>query len=290
MRRITDQGLRVTTGANEQELFALIDLLADKDPTVRARLIPHLLKHGDHAITALVNSNRTGSHAIHIADALTQVRQTNTFAALDKYGQAGSDAPVEDGALLIAQLINPDLDPSPVRATLDDLASSAPTLVHHNDPNTSLAAFAVYMRKTCEFSGNTLNYTDPANSLIDRVLDRRVGLPITLCVIYLAIASRLDLPLEGIGLPGHFVVRQPGIKDLGYLDPFNQSQPINESSCREIVERLGFTMGQGDLVASSPQETTARITRNLVMAYRKDSNKALEHVVLRAHRHLDPTR
>lgn len=276
--------------STDQELSALIDLLADKDLTVRARLIPHLLKHGDRAIEALVSSDRTGSHAIHIADALTQVRQTNTFAALDKYGRAGSDATVEDGALLIAQLINPALDSNPVRATLDYLALSAPALVHHDDPGKSLAALAVYMRETCKFSGNTINYTDPANSLIDRVLDRRVGLPITLCVVYLAIASRLDLPLEGVGLPGHFVVRQPSIKGMGYLDPFNQGQPISESSCREIVARLGFTMGQGDLVASSPQETTARIARNLVMAYRKDSNKALERVVLRAHHHLHPPR
>ena len=280
--------LGTSSEADERALSALIDLLADKDPTVRARLIPHLLEHGDRAITALVGSDRTGSHAIHITDALDQVRQAKTFEAMERFGRAGSAVTAEDGALLIAQLVNPRLDPREVRGELDSLALSAPDLVHHDDPSTGLQALAVYMHKTCKFTGNTINYTDPANSLIDQVLDRRVGLPITLCVVYLAIAARLDLPLEGVGLPGHFVVRQPRIKDTPYLDPFNRSQLLHESSCREIVERLGYTLSQSGFVAASPQETAARIARNLVVAYRNNPNEPLEHLVLRAHQHVCP--
>ena len=80
---------------------------------------------------------------------------------------------------------------------------------------------AEFLFRKDRFSGNRRNYTDARNSFLNDVLDRKEGIPITLSILYLDIAHRLDIPAFGIGLPGHFIVGVAGESDIWYLDPFN---------------------------------------------------------------------
>jgi len=121
----------------------------------------------------------------------------------------GPGPELDVGALAIAAGANPDLDASLWLQELDRLAErvdSLETLIHR-----------LFVEEN--FAGNTTNYYDPRNSLLDQVLERRLGMPITLSVVCLEVGRRAGVSLEGVSMPGHFLVR-PMATDH-YLDAFN---------------------------------------------------------------------
>src|SRR5262249_26512245 len=126
---------------------------------------------------------------------------------------AGSDAEIDlaAAALLIAEREYPGLDVDRYRARLDDLAARA------RARGGDVEAVRHVLFADEGFAGNTGDYYDARNSFLNDVLDRRVGIPITLSVIFLEVAWRLGLAAEGIGYPGHFLVRVEG----AILDCFN---------------------------------------------------------------------
>ncbi|MCS6841083.1 MAG: transglutaminase-like domain-containing protein [Roseiflexus sp.] len=148
-----------------------------------------------------------------------------------------------------------------------------------------VAALNAYLFEELGFRGNYWNYSDPANSFLDQVIARRVGLPILLSVLYLEIGWRLRLPMVGLALPGHFLVRyidsQEG--DL-YIDPFNRGRLWSYAECeRQIAAFTGNThpaLIQKVMAPPSRRSILIRILRNLKSAYiqREQFERALAAV------------
>jgi len=90
---------------------------------------------------------------------------------------------------------------------------------------------------TFGFRGNRADYYDPANSLLPQVIDRRLGIPITLAVVAIEVARRNGLTLTGVGMPGHFLL---GLDDqrLSYADPFSSAEPLTAADCRRIFDSV----------------------------------------------------
>lgn len=124
-------------------------------------------------------------------------------------------------ALILGGMDDPALE---VDAYLDRLADLARQVAARMpaavDGHTALESLLSILREGMGFRGNVTNYYDPANSFLHRVLDRRLGLPITLSVLYMAIGRRLGLPLQGMGFPAHFMLRYQGEDGHWLLDPF----------------------------------------------------------------------
>src|SRR5207253_3837600 len=95
-------------------------------------------------------------------------------------------------------------------------------------PAAAVAELAGYLFGECGFRGNQEEYYDPRNSFLNEVLERRTGIPITLSVVLIETGARLGLPLEGVGFPGHFLVRVAGSRGPLLLDPFYGGRPIGE--------------------------------------------------------------
>ena len=111
------------------------------------------------------------------------------------------------------------------------------------------------------FSGNTDNYYDYQNSLLDVSLDRRKSIPMTLALLYQFICRRLDILVEVVGLPGHIVVHVP---DLGiFVDVFDGGRHLTAGDCADIVNAYGFPMQQSYLNALPPELVVQRILNNL---------------------------
>lgn len=266
----------------------MVELLADDDPDIRVRVIAHLTQAGERAVAALESAAGTASHPDRIAEALTAIHRENALGALDWFRAMEPNGPAETGALLVARVIDPGIDTDEVLRFLDELADAAPGPVHDADPQQALRTLAVYMYSVWGFDGARTDYPNPANSLLDQVVKRRTGLPITLSVAYLAVANRVGMPLEGVGLPAHFVLRHPGARERSYLDPFNRARLLNEAECEEIVHTHGFTLRPEHLASVSPQEIAARICRNLILAYRRQQDSEREAWAREAHRRLRP--
>ena len=183
-------------------------------------------------------------------------------------------------ALLIARDAYPDLDIKNYLTRLDDMAEAVRPRISTEHP---ISAMNDFLYGESGFHGNSDDYFDPRNSYLNEVLDRRTGIPITLSLIYLELARRLDLPFVGIGLPGHFIVRYDGDEDPVYLDPFNGGVTMSVGDCRQRVADIsngGLPFKSSFLKPVSPRQILTRMLRNLKGIYvaRTDFKSALSVV------------
>ncbi len=174
------------------------------------------------------------------------------------------------GALLIAAAEFPDLDVERELGLLDALAAAASArLEGAEDPLRAANALSEYLFDEVGFDGNREDYHDPRNSYLNEVLRRRLGIPITLSLVYVEVGRRLGLSLVGVGMPGHFLVKHQGVGDL-YIDPFHGGILLSEDEC---AQRLREVTGQDipwDSAYLGPianRDFLTRILRNLKAAY-----------------------
>jgi regulator of sirC expression with transglutaminase-like and TPR domain len=175
-------------------------------------------------------------------------------------------------ALLCAQAVAyPDLDVNRYVAELNRLAQEAGGFVPNVDAgHVRGLLLAEYLFGRVPFRGNRQEYADPRNSFLNDVLERRLGIPITLSILYLDIARRLEIPAYGVGLPGHFIVGVRGAQEPWYLDPYNGGGRLSLNECVRLV---AFTTGyEGPfrsqwLDPTGPHEITIRMLNNLRAIY-----------------------
>src|SRR6266571_1113361 len=185
-------------------------------------------------------------------------------------------------ALAAARIAYPDLDPAPYVRQLDDLAAAVrPRLYPQASPEAAVTELAGYLFGECGFRGNQEEYYDPRNSYLNDVLERRTGIPITLSVVLIETGARLGLGIEGVGFPGHFLVRVAGSRGPLLLDPFYGGRPIGE---RELLARYRTFVGSDApalppdaLATTGTPAILTRMLRNLLRAYldQKDHAHAL---------------
>jgi regulator of sirC expression with transglutaminase-like and TPR domain len=150
-----------------------------------------------------------------------------------------------EAALILASDEYPELDIAYYVARLDGMAKTlGERLAPEREARATIDALVSYLFEELEFHDNTDEYYDPRNSYLNEVLERRTGLPITLSVVVLALARRLDLPIVGVGLPGHFMVKwmEPAREII--FDPFHGGEILDvrgvEQRLREIQPLVPF--------------------------------------------------
>jgi len=167
------------------------------------------------------------------------------------------------------------------RMHMQELAALAATLRPRLAPDLlveeSLPLLGLYLGEECGFRGNEEDYYDPANSYLNEVLRRRVGLPITLSLVYIEVGRRVGLDIQGIGFPGHFIVGAQAEHGQLYLDPFHRGRLRTRS---DLAEQLRLSYGrtmplrEAMLQPVTKRSIIVRMLRNLKQAY--ISRKQLE--------------
>jgi len=141
------------------------------------------------------------------------------------------------------------------------------------------------------FRGDTEGYYDPANSFLDAVIARKLGIPISLSILYLALADRLSLPMAGVNLPAHFVVRTLE-DDPTFVDPFHEGALLDARGCERLVEQAtgqAVRLGESSLAPCPTPTLVARMLRNLKAVYLRDHRYAEVLPFLRRLVALDPS-
>jgi regulator of sirC expression with transglutaminase-like and TPR domain len=156
-------------------------------------------------------------------------------------------------------------------AQIDYLAEDASRTIQPGENPLILAEqLAHYLFDTLAFWGNSQDYHDPRNSYLNEVLDRRLGLPISLSVVFLSLAEHLGLPAQGIGLPGHFIVSVQGVNGPLFLDPFHRGRILSVIDCARLVEiSTGYSgpFQPNWLAPVGPREIITRMLYNLRNVY-----------------------
>ena len=184
-------------------------------------------------------------------------------------------------ALLIAAAEYPDLDVKEELRALDSLAAGASrSLGQERDPLARANALSEYLFDEVGFRGNREDYYDPRNSFLNEVLSRRLGIPITLSLIYIEVGKRLGVPLVGVGMPGHFLVRIGSGQEDVMIDPFHRGILLSEKECAQRLQEVAGATVPWDrsyLAPVSNRELIERLLRNLRGIYlrRHDEPRAL---------------
>jgi regulator of sirC expression with transglutaminase-like and TPR domain len=164
-------------------------------------------------------------------------------ALVDASNSAGTA--LAPAALVIARVENPRLDPDPYLARLDAMGDAARRVLERHasstgdmSPQCGVKALNEYLFDELGFTGNRDKYEDPRNSCLNEVLERRTGIPLTLSIVYMEVARRAGLQVDGINFPGHFLVRCSQAHS-GHLviDPFHAGALLSEHNCRLLLQK-----------------------------------------------------
>lgn len=142
-------------------------------------------------------------------------------------------------ALYMALEEYPNLEPEEYINALDTIADEVrDRLPAENYPLRIIQAINGYLYGELQFAGNDVDYYDPRNSFLNEVIDRRTGIPISLSLVYLEVAKRIDFPMVGIGMPGHFLIR-PDFEDAGiFVDAFNGGEILFTEDCQARLSQI----------------------------------------------------
>jgi regulator of sirC expression with transglutaminase-like and TPR domain len=194
------------------------------------------------------------------------------------------------GAAFIARDAYGGLDVARVLSQIDAIAAPlASEGLARMAAQEQVARLSAHLYGTLGFRGNEKDYYDPRNSLINEVLDRRMGIPITLAIVYCEVAHRLGIPASGVGFPGHFLVRvetpEPTAAPRGaiFIDPFYGGRALDESALTRMAARaLGQegALKPEHLAAASPRAILVRVLTNLKAIYLQRGDQARAHLAL----------
>lgn len=191
------------------------------------------------------------------------------FAHLVRQPETAID--LAEATLLIAKEEYPDLDPAAYLARLDDMAADVRRRAGPvEDPPGLVAALSEHLFRRLGFRGNADNYYDPKNSFLNEVLDRRLGIPITLSAVYMEVARRIGLRLDGVGMPGHFLVKYAGPCEEIVIDPFGGGRIVSPADCQHILDHVfdgKRRFEPGMLAAVGTRQILTRMLTNLKTIY-----------------------
>jgi regulator of sirC expression with transglutaminase-like and TPR domain len=202
--------------------------------------------------------------------------------------QSDEDIELDVAALLISEWAYDALDIGHYRARLDELAGAVRRNLEAGPGGTLAPILALneVLFEELGFCGNEEDYYDPRNSFLNEVIDRRVGIPISLSVMYMEVARRLGVIMSGVGFPGHFLVRYDYNGATVIIDPYGQGRTLDASDLEALLAHAAPDLElEADMLApASKRQILLRMLTNLAGIYdtRSDVLRSLE-VVERMH-------
>jgi regulator of sirC expression with transglutaminase-like and TPR domain len=194
--------------------------------------------------------------------------------------------PLDRAALELAAIEFPEIDREAAVSLLDTHAAELRArLSDPRDGKTYVREANKFLFDELGFRGNTADYDDPRNSCLNAVLTARTGIPITLSLVYMEISRRLGKAVEGIGLPGHFIVRYHDGSYTAFIDPFHGGRLLDAEDCFALAREVSQVEIEPDprwLTPVNKRDVLLRMLRNLGAAYtsRGRTDKAIEAVSL----------
>jgi regulator of sirC expression with transglutaminase-like and TPR domain len=257
---------------NESQIRALIRLLSDEDERIVKTISGRLIDFGDSAVPLLQEAEiEQPDMADRIVTILEEIRGSRLEEELaDLLGQPGHEIDLEAGAFLLARYAYPSLDVAVYERQLDDMARELRGQIGSRvSGEETVKALNRYLFTEQAFKGNTKNYYELDNSYLNRVIDRRTGIPISLSAVYLLIGKRLGLPVHGIGMPGHFLVKYESEKYKIFIDCFNSGALLTEKNCARFLTEAGYGFEERYLQKSPTRAILTRMIKNLLAIYGK---------------------
>ncbi|MDH5587180.1 MAG: transglutaminase-like domain-containing protein [Nitrospirota bacterium] len=263
----------------ESTIHALLRLLSDPNEQVARTIQDQLTRLGSHVLPFL---EQAGNDDATLQTRVAYIKEEIRFGQLKEEFQqfiakSARQEDWEQGAFLIAKLAYPNLDIPHYVECLDNLAEEFRTkwLATESPSGKAARLLSNFLFKDKGFSGNREEYYEPDNSYLNRVIETRQGIPISLSALYVFVGKRLDLPLAGVGMPGHFLVKVEGETPAQFVDCFNGGTILREQDCEQFIAASGLAFDKQMLEKISTPTVLARMLRNLLSIYEQESEEPM---------------
>lgn len=245
---------------------SILALLADEDSDTAALVQNQLVAGGPEMLGDLreLLPAASGRAERRLKETIAQIAGD---AAEQKFGKLCSafadDGDIEEAAWTLAAVVAPGEDFEDLCQQLDRWgATLARKLLGKDTVIQQCNTMAAFLGSELGFRGNEDDYYAEENSLLPRVIENRRGNPITLCLVYIAVGRRAGMPVQGVALPGHFVVRVGGV----FFDPFHGGRRLQLEDCQKLLESQSLELQPHHLLPCKPRVMLARILNNLLHA------------------------
>jgi regulator of sirC expression with transglutaminase-like and TPR domain len=278
-RRTASQFGFLTSTSMFKQRESIIRLLKDSDPETVHLTKQQLVQGGTEAIPDLRDLLSTDDQQVtlHVREILTEIEIRQAKVTFEEICETISDlSDLERACWCLAQIFQPGVDVEPYQKTIDSWSRELRQglLLCHSD-NSRAIAMAQFFGKDLGLRGNEDDYYNAQNSLLPCVMDSRLGIPISLSLLYMIVGRRASVVVEGINLPGHFVVRHGRV----LLDPFHQGRILTTSDCAQILSYQNRTLQQEHLQTAHPKLILIRMLANLLYIYQHEQQGPLHQMI-----------
>ena len=261
--------------STHSEIESLMLLLGDPDPFVQEQVQLRFMELGDRAIPILdqirveTKDKEEKKRAKDVLYKLTFTSLKEDFAELLLEG-VGNRAQLERAVITLARFGNPTLRESEYVKKLDYFADMIRSSLRYNrSEREEMQTFMKFIFEDLNFRGDNKDYHNPANGFIDQVIERRKGLPISLSLVAMFIARRLQLPVFGVNMPIHFMLAFVGEKEEQLIDPYDQGAEVSYDQCYFFLKKNNVTPKPDHFKMASDLNILARCIRNLMHSYER---------------------
>ena len=242
---------------------ALFRLLRDDDAATIALVKAQLALGGARALRELHDllAAADSETAPHVRDVIADIEEREAGKIFTRLcAQFGEYGNIEEAAWRLAATFPLELDVRTQRATLDLWGTEVTRrLGKVKTPLDRIETLAEFLHHEIGLRGNEEDYYNIENTLLPAVIQSRRGIPISLSLIYMFVGRRAGLSIDGVGLPGHFLVRHEDV----FVDPFHQGRRVGLDECRELMERQELVLTPKHLAAATPRQILVRMLTNI---------------------------
>ena len=272
------------------EFPSLIKLLDDESDFVYKNIRNKFLEYGNTAADYLKDYLNSDNPLVskRAKEIISIIYFDKIDTKLKQLSLKNTNDILEDALFNIASFEYPEIDINEYRSVLDKMALEIDFEISKgrvaSDAYNILNSFNNYLFKKLEYKGNLDNYYDPDNSYINKVIDRKLGIPISLCSVYILLARRLRIPIYGINLPQHFIVKYVDDKNELFIDPFNGGLVVSKQEAIKFLNQIGMEMPNLEklpfLNIAYDKDIIKRTLNNLIQIY-EENNEPLKADSLR---------
>jgi len=259
----------------KSEIESLVSLLDDPDPYVHGAVRRRLFELGERAVPLLdqqKNSISDDSERAMITDIIRHITYGNVEEDFMDLLESGLNSleKLEDAVFILSRFENPTLRTSEYKRKLDRFAETVRDEIRYQpDQIKQMRLLLKYVFNELNFKGGTSDYYHADNAYLDRVIDRRRGLPISLAFVVLFLARRLNLPFRGVNMPIHFLLKFNGSKEELLIDPFDRGKTVTYNQCHYFLQQNEVEPKPIHFQEVSEAQMLARCIGNLMQSYKR---------------------
>lgn len=265
--------------SNKKEIESLIYLLDDPDPAVQTGIQKRFKEIGEHAVPVL-DQYRSETVRSSEKESISEIIYQITFSnVLDEFSDildqgVNNRRQLEHALLTLSKFGNPTLRIQDFQKKLDKLSSGIGSEISYTPSITEkMQILLQYVFRELRFRGDSTDYHHPDNAYLDRVIDRRKGLPIMLSTVVMFLGRRLNLPFYGVNMPIHFMLMYKTHNQDILIDPFDGGTIVTYNQCCYFLKKNGIEPRPEHLEKADESDILVRCIRNLKHSYTKNGNE-----------------